>query len=329
VLLLGLLGSVRPAAAQELQLEVPVDCDFLTTCVVQNYVDHDAGPAADDYTCGDLTYNGHDGTDFRVPNLAYVFDRGVPVVAAAPGVVAGLRDGQADGAYVAGGAEAVANLECGNGVVLDHGGGWVTQYCHLRRDSVRVQRGQQVAAGEVLGLVGMSGMAEFPHLHLTVRHNNIPVDPFVGPGPIAACGMPRAPLWTASAQARLIYFESGLLNAGFTFSPPTSTEVLAGQRQDAVLPRDAPNLVFWTEIFGKRPGDRDRVRIVGPDGALLVDTAGEPAAKHLARNLTYSGLRRTQPQWRTGLYRGEYVLERSVNGAWVPVLRIERTVEIR
>jgi len=52
---------------------------------------------------------------------------------------------------------------------------------------------------------------------------------------------------------------------------------------------------------------------------------GQPATSHLARSLAYGGLRRTQPQWRAGLYRGEYVLERPVNGTWVAVLRIERT----
>ncbi len=328
LLLLALLLAARPSHGQQLQLEVPVDCDFLTTCVVQNYVDHNPGAVADDYTCGDLTYNGHDGTDFRVPNLAYV-ERGVPVIAAAAGVVTGVRDGQVDGAYVAGGAAAVANLECGNGIGIDHGNGWTTQYCHLRRGSVRVQRGQTVAAGEVLGLIGMSGMSEFPHLHLTVRRNAVAVDPFVGSDPLAACGGPRAPLWSAAAQARLPYFESGLLNAGFTSSPPTSAEILAGQRQDGLLPRDAPSLVFWTEIFGKRPGDRDRIQITGPDGAAVVETVGQPATSQLARSLAYGGLRRTQPQWRAGLYRGEYVLERPVNGTWVAVLRIERTVEIR
>ena len=60
---------------------------------------------------------------------------------------------------------------CGNGVVIRHADGWETQYCHLRRGSVQVAEGDRVEAGEPLGLVGMSGEANFPHVHLSVRRD--------------------------------------------------------------------------------------------------------------------------------------------------------------
>ena len=41
----------------------------------------------------------------------------------------------------------------GNGVVIDHGGGWISQYSHLRSGSVRVHPGDRVSAGQPLGLV--------------------------------------------------------------------------------------------------------------------------------------------------------------------------------
>lgn len=63
----------------------------------------------------------------------------------------------------------------GRTVFLDHGQGLITMYCHL--DEIRVREGQQLARGEVLGTVGMSGRATGPHLHWTVSLNNARVDP--------------------------------------------------------------------------------------------------------------------------------------------------------
>jgi hypothetical protein len=63
----------------------------------------------------------------------------------------------------------------GNSVFVDHGQGVYTMYMHLSR--VRVTEGQEVAKGEVLGLVGMTGRATGPHLHWGVRLGGARVDP--------------------------------------------------------------------------------------------------------------------------------------------------------
>src|SRR3954469_21370580 len=121
------------------ELGLPIACDIGSSCIVQNYVDRDAGPAARDYRCGFLTYDGHKGTDVRVSDRARYKD-GVAVLAAAPGRVRAVRDGMADG-------ERVAGREAGNSVVIQHGDGWETQYAHLRRGSVAVRAGDRVEAG--------------------------------------------------------------------------------------------------------------------------------------------------------------------------------------
>ena len=67
----------------------------------------------------------------------------------------------------------------GRTVVVEHAEGWATHYANLAEEAA-VSAGDRVEAGQVLGTVGRTALAEVgsePHLHFAVYRNNVPQDP--------------------------------------------------------------------------------------------------------------------------------------------------------
>ena len=296
---LYLILTLAPVQAGAFDISLPVDCTLGDTCFVQQYADHDPGPGATDFTCGPLSYDGHDGTDFALPTTA-AMQAGVAVLAAAPGIVLGLRDGMPDGPP----GPQVAGKECGNGVLIGHDGGWQTQYCHMRQGSVSVRKGDRVTTGTPLGMVGQSGMAEFPHLHLTVRHGETEVDPFA-PDAASTCGDSSPGLWSA----RVTYAPGGLLDAGFAAQVPTFDAIKAGMPSSA-LTAQSPALVVWAHVFGARAGDALVFDLTGPEGDILTDRVALDRTQ--ARLFRAVGKKLRAGSWAAGTYTGTVRMMRGV-----------------
>ena len=63
----------------------------------------------------------------------------------------------------------------GNCIIIDHGYGYQTRYGHL--SAVKVEVGQKVNAGDVIGLLGSTGRSNGPHVHYEVIYNNQCINP--------------------------------------------------------------------------------------------------------------------------------------------------------
>lgn len=300
------------AAAQEAppRLSLPVLCELGVECFVQQYVDAHPGPVAKDHLCGALAYDRHDGTDFRVPTLADM-ERGVPVVAAAPGTVRAVRDGEPDAYAEERGREALRGREAGNAVVIDHLGGWATQYGHLKQGSVLVRPGQRVGAGQILGLIGLSGRAEFPHVEFRVFQGERRIDPFTGLEPESGCRREGRPLWDEAAAQALDYRAGGLLAAGFAGSAPSARRIRAGTYLGrASLAADAEALAFWVIDYGLQRGDSWRLEIAAPDGSLFAEADGV-LDEGRAEWVHYLGRRRGARPWPAGRYEARHRVMRN------------------
>lgn len=107
------------------------------------------GKAIDPFTG---TPKRHDGIDF-------VASSDTPVLAAAAGIISRVENSR----------------QWGKRIVISHGYGFSTVYAHL--GSVSGAQGRRVGRGEVIGSVGMSGLATGPHLHFEVWRRGVALNP--------------------------------------------------------------------------------------------------------------------------------------------------------
>jgi hypothetical protein len=289
-----------PAAGAPL-LTLPVDCELGETCFIQQYMDHDPSEGHHDFRCNARSYNTHKGTDFAVPT-ARDAQAGVNVLAAAAGTVLGTRDGMRDVWTGKFDAEAIKGRDCGNGLVIDHGNGWQTQYCHMQNGSLQVTKGDTITAGAILGQIGMSGRTQFAHLHLSVRKDGTPVDPFAPEG--ANCETPiEETLWDETP----LFQPGGFLSIGFADAVPEFTQIKMGFA-DTPLNATSDALVSYVYLFGGRKGDTLDMTFTGPSGFAAAQTY--ELEKPLAQFFRATGKKRRTTSWPSGEYTAKATFSR-------------------
>ncbi len=127
------------------------------------------------------TWRAHRGVDFAAA-------RGTPVQATGRGVV----------------IERARQSTYGNTILIRHSNGWTTRYAHMNRFAARISVGSQVDQGDLIGYVGMTGLATGPHLHYEMRYYGAPEDPLaidLPPGDPVPSEQLEA--WEAQSSARL------------------------------------------------------------------------------------------------------------------------------
>lgn len=318
-----------PGGIEPLKLGMPVACTVGKTCWVVNFVDHDPSSGFRDYQCGPHGYNTHKGTDIALATYRDMVD-GVSVQAAAAGTVVGMRDGMLDGDITLAGLETTGGRDCGNGVTLEHPGGWRTSYCHLKRGSIRVTLGQEVEQGQKMAEVGSSGRAQFPHLHLEVRYQGKHIiDPFRGLDADKKCGRGAKPLWDADVMRLLTTSPTALYAAGFARTKPNPIALRQGFYRDRTFRPTAPNMIFWVDSFWVKEGDELTLTITGPNGKVIA-SSNRTLKKTQARYFSFAG-KRLGIDWKPGTYVGEAVLLRKPKktGDKPETFRIERTLRVK
>jgi murein DD-endopeptidase MepM/ murein hydrolase activator NlpD len=103
--------------------------------------------------------SGHGHSRFWNHGYDFKMDIGTPVLAARDGVVMNANDGCKDG-----------DRRCTNLITVRHADGTYALYSHLTKGGVHVVQGQQVVAGQPIGLSGDTGnTGDLPHLHFSVH----------------------------------------------------------------------------------------------------------------------------------------------------------------
>lgn len=274
-----------------------------------NYVDigPDDGKNTDP-ACFNRTYDGHKGTDIAVPDGS-AMDKGVNVLTAMDGTVQKIRDGESDRWATKEVLEQTKKdrKECGNAILIDHGNGLQSLYCHLKKNSIRVKPNQKVKEGEIIAQVGLSGFTQFPHLHFGIIWEGGIVDPFTGQNNTGTCGVQKNKLWHKDLV--FDYQPLSIYGAGFSNTLPKLERLDKNSQSPKSILSNSDLLAFWVTMFGVREGDKITLEIKDPNGKIFARQEIEQPATR-ARQLYFTGRKLNGNPLKEGVYTGHVTVTR-------------------
>jgi hypothetical protein len=219
-------------------------------------MDEDPTTGFRDYSCRNFTYDGHAGCDIGLHSFSEQVI-GVPVFAAADGVVVYSHDGEPDQSTCLCGTPA-------NALIIDHGGGRYGWYWHFRQGTVAATVGQNVVAGTQLGFAASSGNSAGPHLHFGIAlSDGTPIDPFSG-----TCG-PAQSMWATQPAMDL---HSYVADFGYMIEPPFNYPGYPFRYPNTGQMGADQFLWFWMQLVNLPPQSTWRQEYLRPDGTLAFDS---------------------------------------------------------
>lgn len=302
-----LLPFLLTAPALAVELGLPAQCELGKTCFMQQYPDMDAGSGTADPLCGSQSYDGHKGTDLRILSLKDM-KKGYAVIAVADGKVLRVRDGETDRLVETEEDRArISGKECGNGLVMELEDGYEVQYCHLKKGSLAVKPGADVRKGERLGDVGSSGLAQFPHVHITVSHNGEPLDPLTGRKLSEGCTAATeqtASLFPRDIVEKLDLTKPEILASGLAGNPVDHQALVIEGPPAQVLSGDKL-FVAWVWLANLKKGNTIKLVLTDDRKNILIDHTSKPIDRDKAIFSAFAGKKRALPA-------GRYELDVSV-----------------
>jgi hypothetical protein len=293
--------------------DLPIECEIGTDCWVMNYVDMipDDGEQTDP-ACQKRTYDGHKGTDFMILDKA-TMQKGINVIAPLAGTVTKIRDGEPDRFPSEEELEQtkLARKECGNAVMIDHGEGLKTIYCHLKQNSIVVKQSQTLEIGDKIAQVGLSGLTQFPHLHFGILQDNKVIDPFTGLDNTQGCGKRKASLW--KKELDLSYKPILIHNLGFSNDIPELTQIERNGNSNSDIKLDSEIMTFWTVLLGVQKDDKITLEIRDPNNKIFAKR-NIIQDKTRARQFYYAGRRTNRKPLIEGAYTANVKVEREFKG---------------
>lgn len=304
---------------------MPVKCTINTDCWITQYPDKDPTSRWQDYTGGNRTSNKHTGTDIAL-NTIQAMNEGVSVVAAMDGTVAGIRDGIPDINVKNTGIESVDGAKCGNRVVISHGDGWLTDYCHLKKGSLTVKKGDKVTANQKIGEIGRSGLTGMPHLHFQTKHYKDVVDPFSAEPllyPSSPIKKDFKTLWAEPVLKAFKYYPTLIYNIGISNTPPDSDKIKGGEFSESPqINTETPFIYLWSDNFAIEKDDIIKFVIKDPSAKILMNKQFF-ADKPSVRRFVFARLSNPQ-QLEPGTYTAEVKVTRPpINFTYIKTLKFE------